>query len=548
MRITKILLKIVIIYFLLNIVSCKSFHPLKNYNYFDASTFYNDSIKIRVKYFGDMGFTPLNKTQKKHVKKSIKGLPEVNIKDVLVSAKTDMSPEYNTLLFYKDLKSHTSDSTEQISLVFKDSINGRALYRKTKGKKAGFICIEMVNDNKGFESILKDGRSITETISFDHKAIDELNYSKVFETYKYNKNYLLVIDKLKKAPVSQTKKNKWMQFQYLLTVNAFIANNDSYNSLIFDFENFRKLYLKPRLDTLLNHPNVLVNTSVIEKIATLAKKNRTVMLNENHWYPKHRKLAYRLLKPLKEAGYTHLALEALFKNQDSLINALGYPVFKSGYYTREPFFGHFIRQAKTLGFEIMGYESNDNNVNREYGQANNLKQVLDENSHHKIFVYAGIDHIVESETKRGKRMACFFKELTNIDPITINQVDVVSDTENELTLIPYDLMCDDPKFKKQVDYFVINNIKPLLNGIYDLESFQNISLKHDFFKNYKDKELLVSVYNDSEYSKLKSRSVPIISLLKQPNHHGEIQVTMPKGNFVFRVCSVENNCVNLRND
>ncbi|APS40262.1 hypothetical protein [Salegentibacter sp. T436] len=198
---------------------------------------------------------------------------------------------------------------------------------------------------------------------------------------------------------------------------------------------------------------------VEDEISELARDTRMVMLNENHWYPNHRLFAIELLKKLKKNDYTHLALEALFPNQDQKINERGYPTFSSGYYIREPNFGQLIRKAKELGFVIIGYENQNREINRELGQAQNLQKILEEHPNQKIFVYAGLDHILEKETKSGKRMAAYFKELTGINPLTINQADMVGTTHNELNLIPQNVVKSFKKLDKAVDFFVINNLK-----------------------------------------------------------------------------------------
>ncbi|WP_164121924.1 hypothetical protein [Sphingobacterium sp. xlx-130] len=51
----------------------------------------------------------------------------------------------------------------------------------------------------------------------------------------------------------------------------------------------------------------------------------------------------------------------------------------------------------------------------------NLAEVLKTDPKAKILVYAGYDHIHEGTLTDWKKMAQFFKEFTNIDPLTISQ-------------------------------------------------------------------------------------------------------------------------------
>ena len=338
-----------------------------------------------------------------------------------------------------------------------------------------------------------------------------------------------------------------MRFQYLATINSFFSNNQAYKDQIEDFENNRKEQLKPILDTLLNNPGIKLNKEVIDKISELARDTRVVMLNENHWYPKHRLFAIALLKKLKKSGYTHLALEALYPNQDRKINERGYPTFNSGYYIREPNFGQLIRSAKKLGFVIIGYENENREINRELGQAQNLKQILDENPNHKIFVYAGLDHILEKETKSGKRMAAYFKELTEINPLTINQADMVGSTHNELTLIPQNLVSSFEKLDKAVDLFMINNLtSSSQDRIIGENKIQEFTIGPHRFEELNAEEVLIKIYKKSEYDIYKNGSIPIRATLKKPSDKS-ISFKLPPGNYTIHFSSLENDDLSIFN-
>ena len=522
-------------FLLIAVFSCKPYHPLSRYSYLNGNTLYNDSINLKIDFFGDIKFNQLSRVE---IKKRIKGLNLISPRKLLLSGTANVSPEYDVLLFYETLKNKTNDSSGIIEIVHKDTIKNRILYKKNKGSKSIFVFLKTKNNNKKINSIIKDGKSITESISFKTN-FEELTYSKVFETYKNNTNYLLVREKIKNAPVDNKDKNEWMQFQFLTTINSFIANNKEYDSLINKFQDSRKKYLSPILDTLLHNTKLIKGDSVIEKIAALSEHTRVIMLNENHWYPKHRMLAIKLLKPLKNAGYTHLALEALYKNQDSILNNIRpYVKMNSGFYTRDPIFAHFIREAKLLGFTILGYENFNDDINRELGEAQNLKNILNNNSN-KVFVYAGLSHINEKETSKGKRMAAYFKELSGIDPLTINQVDVISDTIKDLVLIPSYFFENDTKLNKPIDFFVVNNLKTDIQILYPEKELKKILINNNILKKYKNKELLISLYNKNEYVNDKYGNIPITSIIERVSFDGKINLILPTGNFVLKISSIE---------
>ncbi len=487
--------------------SCKPFNPLIKYNYFNGNTLYNDSIKISLAFYGDIKLKSLNE---KKIRNSIKGIKEISQKDFLVYGSTTVEPMYNVFLFYRNSKNKKKDidATESIKLILKDSIKKKVLFQINKNNKQAFIFLEAIDGD--FNSILTDGRALAEAVSFNIN-FKKLTFSKVFETYKDNANYLFVREKLKSAPIPISKKNNWMQFQYLATINSFMVNNVEHDSLIDEFTKRKKKYLSPLLDTLFLTSKALKNNFVIEKIADLSKNTRVVMLNENHWCPKNRIFATKLLKPLKDAGYTHLALEALYEKQDSLLNKpKSFLTMNSGYYTREPFFGNLIRKAKDLGFKIIGYENFNQVISREQGEAENIKKILDNNPSDKVFVYAGFDHIYEESNSKGvRRMASFFKEKSGINPLTIDQVNIVSDTKDELTMAPYNTLIDIDKLWRPVDYFVVNNMKDDLKEIYTSDELFEIKLIDDFLLLNKNKDLLISIYKEEEFLKYKLRSVPI---------------------------------------
>ncbi|MEI2421091.1 hypothetical protein V6O07_12530, partial [Arthrospira platensis SPKY2] len=119
--------------------------------------------------------------------------------------------------------------------------------------------------------------------------------------------------------------------------------------------------------------NSVQNSYVLDTIIEKAKNHRIIMINENHYYPNHRLLVTELLPKLKEIGYTHLALEALGKSQDSILNLPNsYPTLNSGFYTSEQNFANLIRKAKELNFKFVAYENHYENKNREFTQAENL--------------------------------------------------------------------------------------------------------------------------------------------------------------------------------
>jgi hypothetical protein len=164
-----------------------------------------------------------------------------------------------------------------------------------------------------------------------------------------------------------------------------------------------------------------------QTILEAAKKTRIVIINEAHHVPQHRAYLTTLLKDLYLSGYTHLGMEAL-AFEDSSLNQRAYPVFASGYYTREPNFGLLIRNAIGQGYTLFPYEqvytdSLQKSLGREKAQAVNIKKIIDKNPGAKFILYCGYDHAVEDSLHNamGVPMAAWVKRMTGIDPFTVDQ-------------------------------------------------------------------------------------------------------------------------------
>ena len=176
-------------------------------------------------------------------------------------------------------------------------------------------------------------------------------------------------------------------------------------------------------------------------ILSQSEKDRIVIINESHHRPEHRNFTKNLLEGLYGQGYRYLALEAILSNQhydltgypinkynlgDTTLLTRGYPLMKacSGTYVKEPEFGNLIRKALKIGFTIIGYEYN--RKNRELEQAKNIAKIFDIDSSAKVLILCGYSHVIEcpiakSDGENDTRMAGHLKEITGINPFTIDQ-------------------------------------------------------------------------------------------------------------------------------
>lgn len=168
--------------------------------------------------------------------------------------------------------------------------------------------------------------------------------------------------------------------------------------------------------------------SALEYISKISDTTKIIMLNEAHHIAMHRAFSTKLLTLLYSKGYKYFAVETL-NAKDSALNKRKYPIVSSGYYTNEPTYGTLIRSALEIGYELIAYETNLNEIDsnginlREIDQAKNIKKILDKDQSAKILIYCGYSHILECTVPGwGKALAGRILELSGINPFTIDQI------------------------------------------------------------------------------------------------------------------------------
>lgn len=179
----------------------------------------------------------------------------------------------------------------------------------------------------------------------------------------------------------------------------------------------------------------------IQAIVAEARKRQVVILNEAHHVPMHRAFAMQLARELREIGYTWLACETFSDNP--LEKAYVGP--HTGYYTQEPVFANFVRDALAAGWKLMPYEHIEDDdeqpqewrlEHREAGQARKLaERIFAKDPKAKVFIFVGYAHLAErpgvGHGPGTAMMGAQFKHLTGIDPLTIDQTTMIAHTRKE---------------------------------------------------------------------------------------------------------------------
>lgn len=397
----------------------------------------NDPLQLYFKTPADFDYVS-DKQQLKEILRNSR----LNFKNkVLVYGKTNIPPYYK---IYVTVGSKTEDQNK-FPVLFDTIITGKKI--QFIGEPIGNSSISLNKDLKAAFRSLEVGSGYRNKIA---TVIDVVN------KYRRSNKFLYALDQIGQFP-AYDKSEEWLKFQMELTFASFLGENETYKSLLKEFEE----HYTPKdsiKQTIRDH--ALFNSEVIDEIVESAKGHKVLMINENHFYPNQRLLVTELLPKLKAIGYSKLALEALGKGQDSILNLKNaYPDMETGFYTHEQNFGNLIREAKDLGYDFVAYE-NRKGDKRELGQAENLyKKTFQLAPEEKVLVLAGIDHILEKVTSSGtERMAKIFKDRYDIDPLTISQTHLSYYRryfEKKYVLIKSDHF----KSKKlnSVDYHLLNN-------------------------------------------------------------------------------------------
>ncbi|WP_291151229.1 hypothetical protein [Flavobacterium sp. UBA7680] len=527
----------ILIIFLFLIMGCKTIkQEIISHNYIigeknKGDLFYNNSIDVSIDFLGNTIYDDLSKVKKSELKNELRDIKEVSVDNLILhSKKTDN--EIDMYYFFEKVE-NPIDTLSHERLIKNDIINGVAICEKQKGEKK-IICLTKSLKDRG--NVLKINNENMQRVYLDSTNLKKITSFNIFNYYTNNCiNFLQGRDKLQKAPFTNPKRSIWKK-TFIMTLNSFMSNNKEYNELISNHEN-EKDHFDKTIKLALSLKEVKKNDSVFTSISELAKNNQVIMLNEGHFYPKHRLFAMQLLDILKQNGFTYLSIEAFTPNREGDTTII--PNSKNGLYTKEPYFGHFVRKAKKMGFNILGHENYDNSIDREIGQAKNIMKILENDPKAKIFVYAGHGHIEKEGKKR--LMASYFREFSKINPITINQEALISKTKENLVLIPKSVFEKDTLMKSSADYFVINNLETNLTRVYPDKAFKTVFVQNNDFKNFSKEELLLEIYNGNEYEQTKNTDllVPIYASLVEPKGN-KIEFSFPVGKYHVVIKSVNN--------
>jgi hypothetical protein len=261
------------------------------------------------------------------------------------------------------------------------------------------------------------------------------------------------------------------------------------------------------------------------------KDKQVVMFNTSHHLPQHAYFVGGLLDSLYKQGFTHLALEAI--GDPATVMKTGFVSLNDGFYTKDPVMSNFISKARAIGFKIIDYESEAND--REQGQAQNLAdQLFKTNRDCRLIVLAGYGHI--EETTAPKKMAGHFKDLTGIDPFTIDQTKLMTsfcqnlDAGNKEDVFIY----TGKEIQHSTDLLLWNNInmgnKPI--GFPFASAIRHITVDLPDLSAERDSLATFLIYNQQNF--LRDSTVIPVFVKIIPAKKETYQVKLEKGKYLVQ--------------
>jgi hypothetical protein len=320
------------------------------------------------------------------------------------------------------------------------------------------------------------------------------------------KNYVKAVNALRAIPQDTV--------EYYNLDNFYNQDLVTRVSFFDDLDSIHHTYEQYRSPSTTASPNqkFVVNGDAINTVFEIAKNEKMLMINENHYDYRHRLFVYLLLDKLYKIGYRNLCLEDLKRKADNK-----YVNKEDGFYISEPFMATLIRKAKEIGFNVYGYDANLPTIpERELGQAKNLYNLYSKDPNHKWVVLAGYSHINKKYFSGESKSALQnFTAIAGFAPYSINQ-SALSDITDQRYTVPGAAVgyfaADTSSFiykEGQADLYIINNIKnhPFEKPFSSIQShLQKYTL--DILRGANAEENL-SVYIKKEFDELHDAAIPV---------------------------------------
>ena len=125
------------------------------------------------------------------------------------------------------------------------------------------------------------------------------------------------------------------------------------------------------------------------------------------------------------------------------------------------------------------------------------------------------------------------QEKTGINPLTFDQTKIHAKTDSEIVLFDSKVFNNVDNLNTNVDFYIVNNLKPSLEEVYKKSVLKIITIDSKKFKN---KEILIRVFNKNEYDKIGFNAIPIF-ITYQNSVNSKVDLRLPTGEYFISVLS-----------
>ncbi len=308
--------------------------------------------------------------------------------------------------------------------------------------------------------------------------------------YLEQNNYITPIFEIKAREEQYLAAPRWKTayLEMMISLQSYVGDYDEayrYENILLQstpsYKRVREMYAQDITASPVADYKML---DALEAIEAVAGKRQVIMINEEHRTPFHRALTLQLLAKLYANGFRYFAAETV-NEVDTELNKRGYPVQNTGTYTADPVYADVIRTALKLGYKIVPYESTDTTCQapadnpifcadlRERVQAQNLyERILKNDPKAKIFVHVGRGHNSKAaSSKEFNFMGYYFKQITGIEPFTIDQLRFSERRNRALEHPLYRLLTKEKLLQKPSVYQSPNSRFYKESGGYDMVIF-----------------------------------------------------------------------------
>lgn len=282
-----------------------------------------------------------------------------------------------------------------------------------------------------------------------------------------------------------------------------------------------------------------------------------LLVNEGHHRNFHRIFLRDNLKELYKRGFRNLFVEGV--NSLDSINVRKYPLISTLFTYPEPTYGEMIREAKSVGFNVYGYDIFDetpefNNPidNWNYRENIQYQNILKKYNGKKSIVYGGYSHTKTNTNSKQIFLGALLKKHYKV--LSIDQITFIEEGSKDLEKKFYSTnnnITEPTYFRNDKnsdwDYTLMNPRTSLIDG---KPNWLIKNKKKGFVKlknTERDTDVLVQVYKKYEFQKNGNNCIPIYQYIEKMDGEKIPYYYSDKLNEILIIRNVENKILLKKN-